>query len=130
MKKITFNNIWKIQNQYVYEYQAKTRGLFNSKKIRIQFIADYPHYTLRDILWMVECTNNEDRFIDLAKNSTLEWSVTLDVQIGELIIKNSNKVNLSKSRIDYACSKQQDLKNAWSEETGINYPEDLGLVKR
>ena len=129
MKKITFNNIWREGSNYIYEYHAKTRGLLFGKPIHIKFTAKYPHYNLQDILWMIDYTKQEDLFLNTAYNSTNAWSNEIDLEVGVLAIKRVQKANLNPTAIDWACEVQADLREDWTSETGIDYP-DLEMPPR
>ncbi len=126
---INYNDIWREGNEYHYIYHTK-RGVFLFKKpIHIRFVSKYPHYNLGDIMWMLEYTKQNDEFINRIKNCKENWCDKIDIKIGTLEAKTANNVNMSQSGLNIACDKGEELRELWSKETGISYP-DLEMPKR
>jgi hypothetical protein len=125
---INFNDIIRVGDEYHYSYHTKTGFIFK-KHINIRFIAKYPHYNIRDILWMLESTMLNDPFFDDVEKCGNEWSKRTDIKIGTLdstVIKTSNMTSDVNTQ---ACRKQDKLRKKYTEETGISYP-DLKMPKR
>jgi len=127
--KINYNDTWKEGNKYHYIYHT-IRGIFIFKKpVHIRFISKYPHYNLGDIMWMLECTKQNDEFFDNIQNCKENWCDKIDIQIGTLDAKTAAEANMSQSVLNMACDKGAELREKWAEETGISYP-DLEMPKR
>jgi len=107
----------------------KEECFFLKKPVHIRFISKYPHYNLGDIMWMLECTNQNDEFLDNIQNCKENWGNKIDIKIGVLDVKTATNANMSQSILNIACDKGAELREKWSEETGVSYP-DLEMPKR
>ncbi len=128
--KIDFYHISKKGNKYEYIYHTKSGWLFFKKAIEIRFLAKYPHYNLGDILWMLEYTKQTDLFLETINNCDKNGSDKINIDIGTLKIATVDKVDMSKESFEIANYGARKLQKEWTEETGLNYPVDLGMPKR
>ena len=97
--------------------------------IKVRFIAEYPHYFASDIIWMLQCTDQNILFSEVVKNASEDWGKEIDIEIGKLSVMKTSKANFTKEILKQAIGQQVELKNEWSLGTGMTYP-DLGMPRR
>ncbi len=110
--KINYNDIWREGNEYHYIYHTKIGNFLFKKPVHIRFISKYPHYNIKDIMWMLECTEQNDEFVDKIENCKTDWCDKTDIKIGTLDARKATKANMSQQAIDIACDKQQALRES------------------
>ena len=105
------------------------KWIVQKNSVKIQFISNYPHYVLEDILWMLKSSNQNFRLGDIISNASESFGEELDIKIGHLSAKRISSANFSKEILNQAIDQQSELEEEWSSRTGIKYP-DLEMTKR
>ena len=126
LKKFTFVDITKNNNQYIYIYLLFSKKFFKKLFFKLTFEAKFPHYLYTDIMKVMR--NEGYYFEDLTDTST-------NLSIGAVKVLLFSSADQTKYSTDHnqwklnffenAMRKQRNYKDEYDEK--YSYPGDLGL---